>query len=98
MIFVFVHPTEILAALEGLEDVRVPAYERRGPDIELMVEQVLGVAECGSASIFPTQRSMIRCVGHTVVLDRCFLPASDLPPFVAITHVTRPRTARWGYL
>ena len=60
--------------------MRVPAYERRGPDIELMVEQVLGVAQCGSASIFPTQRSMIRCVGHTVVLDRCFLPASDPAP------------------
>jgi transposase len=44
--FVLVHPSEILAALVGLKDVRVLAYERRGPDVELMVEQVLGIVHC----------------------------------------------------
>ena len=33
---VLVHPNEILAALVGLKDVRVLAYVRRGPDVELM--------------------------------------------------------------
>ena len=38
--FVLVDPSEILQALVGLKDVRVLHYERRGPDVELMVEQV----------------------------------------------------------
>jgi transposase len=44
--FVLVHPTEILAALVGLKDVRVVAYVRRGADVELMVEQVPGEVCC----------------------------------------------------
>jgi len=44
--FVLVHPTEILAALVGLKDVRVLAYERWGPRVELAVEQVVGVVYC----------------------------------------------------
>ncbi len=32
--------------LVGLEDVRVLAYVRRGPDVELMMEQVTGVLSC----------------------------------------------------
>ena len=44
--FVLVHPTEILAALVGLKDVRVLAYVRRGPDVELMIEQVTGELSC----------------------------------------------------
>jgi transposase len=43
---VLVHPNEILAALVGLKDVRVLAYERLGPDVELMIEQVTGVLSC----------------------------------------------------
>jgi transposase len=43
---VLVHPNEILAALVGLKDVRVLAYARRGPDVELMIEQVTGVLSC----------------------------------------------------
>jgi transposase len=43
---VLVHPTEILAALVGLKDVHVLHYERRGPDVELMVEQSPGVVHC----------------------------------------------------
>ena len=48
--FVLVHPSEILAALVGLKDVRVLAYERRGPDVELMIEQVAGEVRCPSCA------------------------------------------------
>jgi hypothetical protein len=44
--FVLVHPSEILAALVGLKDVVVLAHERRGPDVELMIEQVTGDVRC----------------------------------------------------
>ena len=44
--FVLVNPTEILEALVGLKDVRVLAYERRGPHVELMVEQTPGEVSC----------------------------------------------------
>jgi hypothetical protein len=44
--FVTVHPSEILEALVGLKDVRVLRYERAGPHVELMVEQVLGEVRC----------------------------------------------------
>ena len=40
------HPSEILAALVGLKDVRVLAYVRRGRDVELLIEQVPGVVAC----------------------------------------------------
>jgi len=43
---VLVHPSEILAALVGLKDVRVLAYVRRGPDVELRIEQVIDVVSC----------------------------------------------------
>jgi len=44
--FVLVHPSEILAALVGLKEVVVLAYERRGRDVELMIEQVTGDVRC----------------------------------------------------
>jgi hypothetical protein len=44
--FVLVHPSEIFAALVGLKDVRVVHYERRGPDVELMIEQVTRGVRC----------------------------------------------------
>jgi len=44
--FVLVHPSEILAALVGLKDVVVLAYERSGPHVELMVEQVPEEVHC----------------------------------------------------
>jgi transposase len=44
--FVLVHPSEILEALVGLKDVVVLRYERRGPDVELMVEQTPGEVRC----------------------------------------------------
>ena len=48
--FVLVHPSEILAALVGLKDVRVLHYERRGPHVELMVEQIPGTVRCPSCA------------------------------------------------
>jgi transposase len=44
--FVLVHPSEILRALVGLKDVEVLALTRRGPKVELMIEQVTGVVRC----------------------------------------------------
>jgi transposase len=44
--FVLVHPSEIVQALVGLKDVRVLRYARHGPDVELMIEQVLGEVRC----------------------------------------------------
>jgi len=37
--FVVTDPSEIVQALVGLKDVRGLHYERRGPDVELMIEQ-----------------------------------------------------------
>jgi transposase len=67
--FVLVHPTEILQALVGLKDVRVLAYERRGPDVELMVEQVLGAVLCPS------------CRGPAEVKERPVVHYVDLPVY-----------------
>jgi transposase len=67
--FVLVHPSEILAALVGLKDVRVLAYERRGPDVELMVEQVLGVVHCRT------------CGGRAQVKERPVVHYVDLPVY-----------------
>ena len=46
--FVLTQPNEILGALVGLKDVRVLHYERKGPDVELMIEQVVGDVRCPS--------------------------------------------------
>ena len=46
--FVLVNHTEILVTLVGLADVRVPAYERRGPEVTLVIEQAPGVVFCPS--------------------------------------------------
>jgi hypothetical protein len=39
--FVVSEPSEIVQALVGLKDVRVLRYARRGPEVELVVEQVV---------------------------------------------------------
>ncbi|HUZ40461.1 MAG TPA: hypothetical protein VMU68_03605 [Acidimicrobiales bacterium] len=39
--FVLSDPSEILHALVGLKDVRVLHYERRGPEVALVIEQVV---------------------------------------------------------
>src|ERR1700739_315086 len=44
--FVVTDPSEIVRALVGLKDVRVLAYLRRGPDVELMIEQVVEQVRC----------------------------------------------------
>jgi transposase len=44
--YVVTDPIEILAALVGLKDVEVLQLERRGPDVELAIEQVLGDVSC----------------------------------------------------
>ena len=67
--FVLVHPNEILQALVGLKDVRVLRYERRGPHVELMVEQVPGVVRC------PT------CATRAQVKERPVVHYVDLPVY-----------------
>jgi transposase len=67
--FVLVHPTEILAALVGLKDVRVVAYERRGADVELMVEQEPGEVRCP------------RCHRRAQVKERPVVHYVDLPVY-----------------
>jgi transposase len=44
--FVVTDPIEIVGALVGLKDVRVLAYERWGPRVELVIEQVLEEIRC----------------------------------------------------
>jgi transposase len=44
--FVVTDPSEIVRALVGLKDVRVLAYERWGPRVELLIEQVLEEVRC----------------------------------------------------
>jgi transposase len=44
--YVITDPTQILAALVGLKDVRVLHLERRGPDVELAIEQLIGEIRC----------------------------------------------------
>ena len=44
--FVVTDPSEIVRALVGLKDVRVLAYERWGPRVELLIEQVVGEVPC----------------------------------------------------
>lgn len=44
--FVLNDPIEILHALVGLKDVRVLHYERRGPEVALVIEQVVEDARC----------------------------------------------------
>jgi transposase len=67
--FVLVHPNEILQALVGLKDVRVLRYERRGPNVELMVEQTPGVVRC------PT------CASRAQVKERPVVHYVDLPVY-----------------
>jgi transposase len=67
--FVLVNPTEILHALVGLKDVRVLAYERRGPHVALMIEQIPGDVYC------PT------CRHRAHVKERPIVHYVDLPAY-----------------
>lgn len=67
--FVLVNPSEILQALVGPKDVRVLAYERRGRDVELMIEQVVSEARCPS------------CGHRAQVKERPIVRYVDLPVY-----------------
>ena len=67
--FVLVHPSEILAALVGLKDVAVVCLERRGPDVELIIEQVVGEVRCPG------------CAGPAQVKERPVVRYVDLPVY-----------------
>jgi transposase len=67
--FVVTDPSEIVQALVGLKDVRVLHYERQGPNVELMIEQVVGTVEC------PT------CGGRAQVKERPVVHYIDLPVY-----------------
>jgi transposase len=67
--FVLVEPNEILQALVGLKDVQVVRYERHGPNVQLMVEQVPGVVAC------PT------CGARAQVKERPVVHYVDLPVY-----------------
>jgi transposase len=67
--FVLDHPTEILQALVGLKDVQVLAYERHGPDVELLVEQTPSDVRCP------------RCGTRAQVKERPVVHYVDLPVY-----------------
>jgi transposase len=67
--FVLFHPTEILLALVGLKDVRVLQYERLGPHVQVMIEQVPGAVTC------PT------CLRRAQVKERPVVHYVDLPVY-----------------
>jgi len=67
--FVAVHPIEILEALVGLKDVRVLHYARNGPDVELMIEQIVGEVRCP------------RCQRRAQVKERPVVHYADLPVY-----------------
>src|ERR1700739_3906639 len=55
--FVATDPSEIVRALVGLKDVQVLAYVRRGPDVELMIEQVVEQVRCPTCGDGPGSKS-----------------------------------------
>ena len=67
--FVLVNHTEILEALVGLKDVQVLAYERRGPEVTLVVEQTPGDVMCPS------------CGSRAHVKERPVVSYVDLPVY-----------------
>ena len=66
---VLVNPNEIIHALVGLKDVRVLHYLRRGPEVELMIEQVVNDIRCP------------RCGGRAEVKERPVVRYIDLPVY-----------------
>jgi transposase len=67
--FVVREPSEVVQALVGLKDVRVLHYRRCGPDVELMIEQVVEQIRCPS------------CGGATQVKERPVVRYVDLPVY-----------------
>lgn len=74
--FVLSDPSEILEALVGLKDVRVLHYERRGPEVALVIEQVVEDARCP------------QCHRPAQVKDRPRVTYVDLPVFGAPMRLT----------
>jgi transposase len=62
-------PSEIVEALVGLKDVRVLYYQRRGPEVELVIEQVVDAPRCPS------------CGGRAWVKERPLVRYVDLPVY-----------------
>jgi transposase len=67
--FVFTHPIEILQALVGLKDVRVLHLERRGSEVELMIEQITEDVRCPC------------CGGRAQIKERPVVHYVDLPVY-----------------
>lgn len=67
--FVVSEASEIVAALVGLKDVRVLYYERRGPEVELVIEQVVTDPRCPG------------CGGAARVKERPLVRYVDLPVY-----------------
>jgi transposase len=67
--FVVSEPSEIVQALVGLKDVRVLSYERRGPQVELVIEQVVADLRCPG------------CGGAARVKERPLVRYVDLPVY-----------------
>jgi transposase len=74
--FVLSDPSEIVEALVGLKDVRVLHYERRGPEVALVIEQKVENAQCPS------------CRRPAQVKDRPRVTYVDLPVFGAPMRLT----------
>jgi len=74
--FVLTDPTEILQALVGLKDVRVLHYQRSGPDVDLVVEQVVGTVACPA------------CGGPAQVKERPVVRYVDLPVYGTAMSLT----------
>jgi transposase len=73
--FVVTDPSEIVQALVGLKDVCVLHYERRGPDVDLIVEQVVGVVPCPS------------CGERAQVKERPVVHYVDQPVYGTLMHL-----------
>ncbi len=67
--FVVSEPSEIVQALVGLKDVRVLYYQRRGPEVELVIEQVITDPRCPG------------CGGAARVKERPLVCYVDLPVY-----------------
>ncbi|BBZ41291.1 hypothetical protein MCNS_43540 [Mycobacterium conspicuum] len=67
--FVRYEPSQIVEALVGLKDVRVLAYRRSGPDVELVIEQTVVDRLC------PT------CGGAGQIKERPTVRYVDLPVY-----------------
>jgi len=74
--FVLSDPSEILHALVGLKDVRVLHYERRGPEVALVIEQLVNDVSC------PT------CRRPGQVKDRPRVTYVDLPVYGSPMRLT----------